>query len=124
MQKPSPQFIRKLESELRMAYRAEHQGRQLPVPKPFGGIFRFLLPAFSGALVLAIVFMNYIGNPSTTLPDSQNPTQAGAADAGGNGEDRLITFNEGEEEQVVQGFDNEELNQIDNGVKLVAAGNY
>ena len=108
-----------------MAYRAQHQGQQLSVPKPFGSIFRFLIPAFSGALVLALVFMNYFGKLSTTLPDSQNPTQAVAADADGNGEDRLITFNEGgEEEQVVQGFDNEELNQIDNGVKLVAAGNY
>lgn len=114
MHKPSPQFIGKLESELRLAYRAQY--RNAAAPRPLGKVFAFLVPAFSGLLVIAILLVN---NGSNT--NSSN-IQDGGADIN---EESLVTFNEGaEEEAVAQGFDNEELNRIDSGVQLIAQANY
>jgi len=108
MKTPSPQFIGKLENELRLSYRAQYQN-QKEAEKPqggFGRIFKFLVPAFSGALVLAIIIF----------------TQTSRVDTA---DDRFMAFNEGaEEEQIILDFDSEELDQIDNEVRLIAEANF
>lgn len=120
MKKPSPQFISKLENELRLAYRAQYQNQQ-PETRPFGHFFRFFVPALSGALVLVLVLLNFKGNLIPTNPPQDNQQNQQTGDTG----ESLVTFNEGaQEEQIVQDFDNDELSQIDSGVKLVAESNY
>lgn len=116
MEKPSPQFIRKLEEELRLAYRAQYQAQRAPA-HPLGNFFKFFVPAFSGLLVAALIILNFNGGIFQNS-QQQNPQQSGDAAT-------LATFDEGqEEEQIAQDFDNQELSQIDSGVKLVAEGNY
>ncbi len=112
MHKPSPQFIGKLESELRLAYRAQYNNSA--APRPLGKFFAFLVPAFSGLLVIAILLVNNWSANSTVQEGNAGVNEA-----------NFITFNEGEEEEAIaQSFDNEELNRIDSGVQLIAQANY
>lgn len=115
MKKPSPQFIGKLEEELRLAYRAQYQPQK--AAHPVMNFFKFFVPAISGALVLVILLMNFKGGFVTNPANDQTSQE--------NGADVLVTFNEGTaEEQVVQNFDNDELSQIDSNVRLIADSNY
>jgi hypothetical protein len=117
MQKPSQQFVTKLETELRLAYRGQYHQTK----RPFTTLLKFLVPAISGALVITILIVNFKADNVGKVDQPVN-IQAGEQDFD---EGRLLTFNEGaDEEEIVQNFDNEELNQIDNGVQLVAQGNY
>ncbi len=116
MQKPSQQFVSKLEERLRLAYRAEYQ--KAAAPSPARRFFRFFIPAFSGALVIVLVLMNS-GNILNPPPLQNNQQSNDASDQ------HFEAFNEGDQEaQLVQDFDNDELNQIDNGVKFVASSNF
>lgn len=114
MKNPSPQFIGKLENELRSAYRAQYQ----PARKPLGNFFKFFLPALSGALVLGMVLLNFGGNIFS------NNNQQTSAD-NNSSDSRLAAFNDGaDEEQLAKDFDNDELTQIDNNVRLVSLSNF
>jgi hypothetical protein len=121
MQKPSPQFVSRLESELRMAYRAQYQNAA--APKLLRNMWKFFVPAFSGALVLGLVLVNF--KPAIQETNTKMTAFTQTINEGPANEERFVTFNEGEqEEEIVNDFDSDELNQIDNSIKLVAAGNY
>ena len=122
MQKPSPQFVSRLESELRMAYRAQYEKQGVGM-KHLSNFWKFFVPAFSGALVIGLVFMNF--KPAIQETSTKMTAFSQAINETPSDEERFVTFNEGEqEEQIVSDFDSEELDQIDNSIKLVAAGNY
>ena len=115
MEKPSPQFISKLEQDLRLAYRSEFKPEKAPW---LGNFLKLWVPAFSGALVIALLLMNFSFRQSINSPAAVSQSDPGA-------EARLITFSEGKaEEEIIADFDNDELAQIDNGVRLAADGNY
>jgi len=120
MQQPSQQFVTKLEKELRMAYQGQYQ--PAPIAHPFLRFFKFFIPAFSGALVLIFILWNLKGNFVQT---NQSPDQSNQQNIDNTSVTNFTAFDEGNnEEQVMQSFDNDELNQIDSGVKLVAESNY
>ena len=107
MEKPSTQFVQKLERDLRLAYRAEFNLVKQPV---WGGIFKVAIPAVSGAFVVALLIFNF-ALKDTPVADVQKNVE-------------LITYNEtADEEQLIRDFDNDELNQIDSNIQLAAAGN-
>lgn len=123
MQKPSPQFVSRLENELRIAYRAQYQREKTGVARGgLGRFFKFFVPALSGALVLAIVVLNgpgrlINGGPDLTQQNSQ--VQAETAD------DQFMAFTAGkEEEEIITDFESEELEQIDSEIRLIAEANF
>lgn len=123
MQKPSPQFVSKLENELRMAYRAQY-GREKPATARggIGRFFTFFVPALSGALVLAIVVLNGKGGlikSGMDLTQQNSQVQVETAD------DQFVAFTAGkEEEEIIADFESEELEQIDSEVRLIAEANF
>lgn len=123
MQKPSPQFVSKLENELRMAYRAQY-GREKPAIARggIGRFFTFFVPALSGALVLAIVVLNGKGGlikSGMELTQQNSQVQVETAD------DQFVAFTAGkEEEEIIAEFESEELEQIDSEVRLIAEANF
>jgi hypothetical protein len=114
MVKPSRQFVSELEAKLRMAYRAEFTpGKNLQ----FNGFLKFFIPATSGAFIVALLLLNITTQQDTNINNVANQTGTGGA--------QYISFIAGkEEEEIIKDFDNDELNQIDNGVRLAAAGNF
>ncbi len=126
MKKPTPQFINKLENELRMAYRAQYSAGHERARKPFwGGFLKFFIPTFSGALVIAVVLLNFKGGVVQQNAQQNNDAQTATNIETPASDTRLVTFDAGtQEEQIVQDFDNDELNQIDSGIRLIAEGNF
>ncbi len=123
MQKPSPQFVSRLENELRIAYRAQYQREKTGVTRGgLGRFFKFFVPALSGALVLAIVVLNGPGrliNGGTDLTQQNSQVQVETAD------DQFMAFTAGkEEEEIITDFESEELEQIDSEIRLIAEANF
>lgn len=118
MSQPSPQFIQRLEQELRYAYRAQYQSK-----KRFGwsDIAKVIIPTFSGLFVIALLLINFVFK-SDIPPQTQIEPSLQAQQINSNTE--TVAFSEGQaEEELINSFDDEELNQIYNGVQLAAAGN-
>jgi len=123
MQKPSSQFTEKLENDLRMAYRAQYQ--PTPVAHPIMRFLKIFVPAFSGAMVLILILWNLKGTMVPTNQQNNPNDNSNNPQNVENTDSNLEAFDVGtNEDQFVQDFDNDELNQIDNGVKLVAESNY
>lgn len=127
MEKPSPQFVSRLEKELRMAYRAEYAGDQVK-SSWFSRLPRFFVPVFSGVMLAAIFVLNNQGNftagVKTDLPQQSGLSSQTSTNPGGL-EDRFVVFNEGtDEEQFLKAFENEDLETIDNTARDVTEANF
>jgi hypothetical protein len=123
MQKPSPQFVGKLENELRMAYRAQYGLEKTGMARGgIGRFFKFFVPALSGALVLAIVVLNGKGG---LIKSGMDLTQQNSQVRVETADDQFVAFTAGkEEEEIIADFESEELEQIDNEVRLIAEANF
>lgn len=127
MKKPSPQFVSRLEQELRVVYRAEYASEQ-GKHSWFSRLPKFFVPVFSGVLLAAIFVLNNQGNfPAglkTSLTQQGSLSSQVAANSDGL-EERFVVFNEGkDEEQFLKAFENEDLETIDNTVRDVAEANF
>lgn len=125
MQKPSPQFVSKLENELRMAYRAQfrQQNDARASRGGFGNLLKFFVPAFSGALILAVVVLN--GTDGLVGDGGKNVSQQNSQVRDETADDQFMAFTAGkEEEEIMADFENAELDQIDNEVRLIAEANF
>lgn len=149
MQKPSPHFVQKLEQELRLLYRTEHQKQSALSWK---NIFYLLIPVSTGALVLTFLMVSGIfqgkidiqnsgstgentqviasNNGSTSQPQSiSNSTDKNTAAPNDGGlisntsdPETINFFYEGmAEEAIMNDFDGDTLSQIEQGVTLALA---
>lgn len=112
MPQPSPQFIQRLEQELRYTYRAQYQQKK---SFSLAGMAKILIPAFSGLFVVTLILINFVFTAEVAAPIEAQQASSGV---------ETVAFSEGQaEEELINSFDNEELNQIYNGVQLAAASN-
>lgn len=115
MTKPSPQFVHRLETELRTAYRIQYAQKNR---WSLANTLKIGVPAFAAGFGMLLLALNFL-TPPTTSPINEPELQASIPDV------NTVSFNVGtDEEEILNQFETDEFKEMENGIKLAAAGNF
>ena len=99
----------------------QYQQKQIPVQGSFfNNILKIFLPLASSAFIIALLLINFVFKtpdtlPTTAAPENQNMIAANQATQ------KLVSDEDITAEDIINDFDDDELNQIDQGVTLAMA---
>ncbi len=116
---PSPQFVQKLESELRLLYR-QQLAEQPPKLVSWKNFFRLFIPTLSGSVALILILFNFVFKSAPTGGLSDQAARKSVIS------DETVTDNTPADEakpmqELANYFNSDEMNQIDQGVMLAVA---
>ena len=121
MTKPTPQYVQKLEQELRMLYRQQHVQLR-PAAWSLGRLFKLLIPVASSAFVIALLLFSFILKTPSISPVYNPDTTQNTENSIDPATQKILAFDEGSaEDDIINDFDGDELTQIDQGISLVVA---